>query len=151
YKRGDAPDVPEGAHLPERAQVCAQVLLLREHGYKCEHGEVYFARSRRRVTLVIDEALEATTREAARRAKALVAAGTLPPPLPASPRCVGCSLVGICLPDETNLLRGVEAKEAEPLSMESTEPMAQFWPRDEAEEDRDASGVTLRRLQPARD
>ena len=35
YKRGFAPEVAHGAYLPERAQVCAQVLLLREHGYQC--------------------------------------------------------------------------------------------------------------------
>ena len=33
YKRGKKPDLPEGAYLPERAQLCAQVLLLREHGF----------------------------------------------------------------------------------------------------------------------
>src|SRR5262249_44321757 len=43
YKRSAAPDVPEGAYLPERVQLCAQVLLLREHGYRCDHGEIYFA------------------------------------------------------------------------------------------------------------
>ncbi|WP_441289253.1 CRISPR-associated protein Cas4 [Sorangium sp. KYC3313] len=36
YKRGRAPDVPGGAYLPERAQLCAHVLLLREHGYTCD-------------------------------------------------------------------------------------------------------------------
>jgi len=30
-----------------------------------------------------------------------------PPPLVDSPKCPRCSLVGICLPDETNLLRGL--------------------------------------------
>ncbi len=149
YKRGAAPDVPEGAFLPERAQVCAQVLLLREHGYACDHGEVYFARSRRRVRIEIDADLEATTREAARRAKELSAAGVLPPPLVDSPRCVGCSLVGICLPDETNLLRGVEAPPAE-SGAASDEPMAEFWPVDAPPGDA-APEVVLRRLQPARD
>ena len=33
YKRGSKPEVSQGAYLPELAQVCAQVLLLREHGY----------------------------------------------------------------------------------------------------------------------
>jgi CRISP-associated protein Cas1 len=42
YKRGKRPDAPDGAHLPELAQVCAQVLLLREHGYACEYGEIYY-------------------------------------------------------------------------------------------------------------
>lgn len=108
YKRGKAPDLPEGAYLPERAQLCAQVLLLREHGYLCDHGDIYFAGSRRRVTIAIDDALVATTLEAAARARRLAESPEPPPPLVDSPKCNGCSLVGICLPDEVNLLRGLE-------------------------------------------
>ncbi|KZS67283.1 hypothetical protein A4G26_27305 [Mycobacterium kansasii] len=33
-KRGKPPDVPEGAREPERIQLCAQGLLLREAGYR---------------------------------------------------------------------------------------------------------------------
>lgn len=106
YKRGEAPDVPEGAYPPERVQVCAQVLLLREHGYACDEGALYFAGSRRRVTLVIDDALVSQTLAAVERARAVVASPDMPPPLVDSPRCNGCSLAGICLPDETNLLLG---------------------------------------------
>jgi CRISP-associated protein Cas1 len=151
YKRGAAPDVPEGAHLPERAQVCTQVLLLREHGYSCEYGEIYFARTRRRVRIEIDDALIDTTREAARRAKELTAAGVLPPPLVDSRKCEGCSLVGICLPDEVNLLRGAEpSTDGDPP--ESGNAMDAFWPIDPADADEsEGSEVELRRLQPARD
>lgn len=105
YKRGTAPTVPEGAYLPERAQLCAQVLLLREHGYRCDEAALYFAKSKRRVAIAIDEGLIATTLEAIARARTLSAGGTIPPPLSDSPKCNGCSLVGICLPDEVNLLR----------------------------------------------
>lgn len=149
YKRGAAPDVPEGAHLPERAQVCAQVLLLREHGYACDHGEIYFARSRRRVRLEMTEELIAITREAARRARELAASGEMPAPLVDSKRCEGCSLVGICLPDEVNLLRGLAP--AEPDS-EPVNAMDEFWPVNEDPELAASDGETvLRRLQPARD
>jgi CRISPR-associated protein Cas1 len=34
-KRGKPPNVPEGAWEPERVQLCAQGLLLREAGYRC--------------------------------------------------------------------------------------------------------------------
>jgi CRISPR-associated protein Cas1 len=151
YKRGAAPDVPEGAHLPERAQLCVQVLLLREHGYGCDHGEIYFARTRRRVRIEIDDELIDVTREAARRAKELTASGALPPPLVDSPRCDGCSLVAICLPDETNLLRGVEPEADAPPS-DASEAMDAFWPVDSSgEEEAPGAEVILRRLQPARD
>jgi CRISPR-associated protein Cas1 len=108
YKRGKAPDLPEGAYLPERAQLCAQVLLLRDHGYTCDHGDIYFAGSRKRVTIAIDDALVAQTLAAVVRARQLTEATETPPPLVDSPKCNGCSLVGICLPDEINLLRGLE-------------------------------------------
>jgi CRISPR-associated protein Cas1 len=70
YKRGSVPDLPEKAWPPERAQVCAQVLLLREHGYRCDHGELYFAADRARVRVEIDDALVALTLEAQRLARA---------------------------------------------------------------------------------
>jgi CRISPR-associated protein Cas1 len=104
YKRGHQPDVPSGAYPPELAQVCAQVLLLREHGYECPHGEIYYAKDRKRVTIAIDDALVATTLAAAQRVRDLEERGELPPPLVDSPKCLGCSLVGICLPDETRAL-----------------------------------------------
>jgi CRISPR-associated protein Cas1 len=126
YKRGSAPDVPGGAYLPERAQLCAQVLLLREHGYRCDEAALYFAKNKRRVTIVIDEELERTTLAAIARARALSDTGELPPPLVDSPKCNGCSLVGICLPDEVNLLR------ADPPTEGDDEP-------------------TLRQLHPPRD
>jgi CRISPR-associated protein Cas1 len=152
YKRGAAPDVPEGAYLPERAQLCAQVLILRDNGHACDHGEIYFARSRRRVVIEIDEALIEITKEAARRAREIAGSGVIPAPLVDSPKCDGCSLVGICLPDETNLLRGAErtvATDSPPIEPENA--MDAFWP---LHPDDDADGdaeIVLRRLQPARD
>lgn len=112
YKRGSAPDLPEGAYLPERAQLCAHVLLLREHGYRCDEAALYFAKNKRRVPIVIDDKLEETTVAAIARARALAEAGTLPPPLRDSPKCNGCSLAGICLPDEVNLLQRDSANDA---------------------------------------
>jgi CRISPR-associated protein Cas1 len=152
YKRGAAPDVPEGAFLPERAQLCAQVLILRDNGHACDHGEIYFARSRRRVRIEIDDALVEITKEAARRAKELTAAGVMPPPLVDSPKCEGCSLVGICLPDETNLLRGTEGLTDAKGRREPENAMDAFWPVPVTTEDAGAEPeLVLRRLQPARD
>jgi CRISPR-associated protein Cas1 len=115
YKRGGRPDVPAGAYLPELAQVCAQVLLLREHGYECGHGEIYYAKDRQRVELTIDDALIRQTLWAVERVRELAAEGRLPAPLVDSPKCRGCSLVGICLPDETLALTEQSAPEPVPL------------------------------------
>lgn len=119
-KRGKAPGLPGGAYLPERAQVCAHVLLLREHGYRCDKGQIYFAGDKRRVDIPIDDWLIERTLEAVRRARELASSGELPPPFQNSPKCVGCSLSSICLPDEVTLLRGLEGA---PLDVEVDEPI----------------------------
>lgn len=103
YKRGKRPRLPEGAYLPERAQLCVQVLLLREHGYECEHGEIYFAGDKQRVVIEMTEHLVSSTLEAVARARQ-VAVGTIPAPLVNDARCRGCSLSPLCLPDEVNEL-----------------------------------------------
>lgn len=103
-KRGKAPDVPGGAWEPERLQSAAQVLVLRENGHDCPHGVLYFAGSRRRVIIEVDEATERRVREVVAELRASAAAGRTPPPLVDSPKCPRCSLVGICLPDEVATL-----------------------------------------------
>lgn len=156
YKRGKRPDQPEGAHLPERAQLCVQVLLLREHGFDCDHGEVYFAADRQRVPIEISDDLIETTRKAIRRARELASKGDLPPPLRESPKCNGCSLVGICLPDEVGMLRDGVIQEPAAQAEEEAQPA----PPEEL--DQDPWGLVgdqpapepeqaLRRLHPARD
>ena len=105
YKRGRRPHVEHAAYLPERVQVGVQILLLREHGYSCEEGILYFAESRERVSVVLDDELAAAVRTAVHGLRLLAASGRIPPPLQDSPKCPRCSLVGICLPDEVAWLR----------------------------------------------
>lgn len=100
YKRGPVPEVEGRAYDPERVQLCLQGLLLRENGYECDHGVLYFAESRTRVRVEFDDALVAATLRAVDGLRALAEAGRMPPPLADSPKCVRCSLAGICLPDE---------------------------------------------------
>jgi CRISPR-associated protein Cas1 len=110
YKRGAPPDVPEGAYEPERVQVCVQGLLLREHGYECDEGALYFAETNQRVRVELTDELVTRTQELIAEARRVAANQTIPPPLVRSPKCPRCSLVGICLPDETNLLREATAE-----------------------------------------
>jgi len=104
YKKGKRPHVPAGAYEPERVQVCAQGLLLRDHGYQVDHGVLYFAGSRERVKVVFDDELIAETLAAIEGLRVLSREETTPPPLVDSPKCARCSLIGICLPDEIGLL-----------------------------------------------
>ena len=106
YKRGRVPDTPARAWDPERVQLCLQGLILRDNGYECTGGVLYFVESRTRVEVPFDEALVQLTREAVAGARALGATGRLPPPLVDSPKCPRCSLAGICLPDETRAWTG---------------------------------------------
>lgn len=115
YKRSAVPDVPGNVYMPEQVQLCAQALVLREHGYRVEEGAIWFAGSRRRVVVPITEELVARTRQAVRELNAAIEWSVLPEPLVNSPKCKGCSLVGICLPDEVGLLNGqVGNPDAEP-------------------------------------
>lgn len=138
YKRGKRPKVPEGAYLPERAQLCAQVLLLRDHGYQCREAAIYFADDHRRVPIAIDDALVEEVLAAVDRARELATTNVIPPPLTDSPKCNGCSLVGICLPDElTHLADDADTRELPELAGNSS--------------DQPSSNPPIRRLHPARD
>jgi CRISPR-associated protein Cas1 len=136
YKRGKQPDLPEGAWEPERVQVCLQGLLLREHGYECDEGAIYYAETQQRVSVPFTDELIARTLELLAEARRTAHSGEIPPPLVASPKCPRCSLVGICLPDEVNLLRATTGVE------DAGPPLVQIQPGVPGEP---------RRLVPARD
>jgi CRISPR-associated protein Cas1 len=126
YKRGKVPENPERSWESDRIHVCAQALVLRENGYKCSQGVLYYAGSKTRTPVCLTDELADQTRRLTREFLAVAGSGSLPLPLQDSRKCVGCSLAGICLPDETNLLAG----------------------RTRAE---DSEGEAVRRLTPARD
>lgn len=125
YKRGRAPDIAAGAWEPERVQVCLQGLILRDNGFECEEGIIYYAESRTRVRVAFDAVLIGRTLELLAGLKEMAAAGRMPPPLTDSKKCPRCSLVGICLPDEITYLA--------------------------REEETGAGRMEVRRLYPARD
>jgi len=104
YKRGSPPDIAERAWEPERVQLCLQGLLLRENGYNCDEGVIYYAKSQDRVRVPFTGELIARTIDLLNEARSTAESGQIPPPLADSPKCPRCSLVGICLPDEVNLL-----------------------------------------------
>jgi CRISPR-associated endonuclease Cas1/CRISPR-associated protein Cas4 len=104
YKRGKRPAVEHGAYEPERVQLCVQGLLLREHGYTCNEGLLYFVGSRERVRIRFTKGLVARTLELLERMRTVMGRGEIPPPLEDSPKCPRCSLVAICLPEEVRFL-----------------------------------------------
>ncbi|MGC8887892.1 MAG: CRISPR-associated endonuclease Cas4g/Cas1g [Verrucomicrobiia bacterium] len=106
YKAGSPRKEDDGNAIWEadKIQLGLQALLLRENGYRCNEGIIYYRETRQRVHLKITEELEKWIIEQVEKAR-LTAAGNIPPPLKNSPKCVRCSLAPICLPDETILLK----------------------------------------------
>lgn len=95
----------------DRVQLCVQGLVLRENGYRCEEGIVYYATTKQRVRVEFSEAVIAETVAAIEQAWRVAQQRIIPEPLVDSPKCAGCSLAPICLPDEVNHL---EQHESEP-------------------------------------
>jgi CRISPR-associated protein Cas1 len=106
----------------DAVQVCAQVLLLREHGYTVERGEIFYAETRQRVPVEITPGLVARTMEIVGEARMVATRLAPPPPLKSSSKCTRCSLAGICLPDEVNVLAA--RQESRPRRLMATDPDA---------------------------
>lgn len=124
YKRGKRPHIAHGAYEPERIQICLQGLLLREHGYRVEEGAIYYAESRERVRIRLDEELCAAARTAVSDLRLTVFQGRIPAPLKDSPKCPRCALVNVCLPDEVRALSGATiAPRAIAIPTESALPL----------------------------
>jgi CRISP-associated protein Cas1 len=144
YKHGRPRETEDGLELwpADRVQLGVQGLVLRENGYQCEEGVAYYAKTKQRVRVAFHADVMAETERAIQQAWQVAAAGVIPPPLEDSPKCPGCSLVGICLPDETNVLMrdghgagdfvqlGLFGEET-PRKPASSEPRRLVTPRDE--------------------
>jgi CRISPR/Cas system-associated exonuclease Cas4 (RecB family) len=120
FKRGSPPDIGKGAWEPERVQLAALGMLLRENGYECTRGALWFSETRERVDVLFDEDLIGRTEQVLGLVRTVAADPEPPPPLVNSPKCPRCSLVGLCLPDEHNA-----------LTARSTRKPRRLVPRDE--------------------
>lgn len=143
YKRGK-PRETDGVLSPwpsDRVQIAAQAIVLLDNGYSCDEGILYYATTKQRVRIVIDDALIAETEELIVQARKAAVSDHIPEPLVDSPKCPRCSLVGICLPDETNALR------ARALRFEERRPVQISLFASEEEQ----SATEVRQLAPARD
>jgi len=107
YKSGPPRAAADGSLVlwdADRMQLGLQMLLLRENGYACDEGVVYYRQTRQRVRFTLDDETEVWIRRQITAARAC-SGSPIPAPLDHSPKCPRCSLVSVCLPDETNLLR----------------------------------------------
>src|SRR5229473_528979 len=117
YKHGGPREGKDGIEMwpADRVQIALQAIVLRENGYECAEAVVFYQKTRQRVRVPVDSALIAEAEEAVARAWDLATYGDIPPPLVDSPKCPGCSLNTICLPDETNRLTEIDLSGAAQL------------------------------------
>lgn len=142
YKHGAPLEMADGSlgmWPPDRVQIALQALVLRDNGYLCETALVYYAKTKQRVRLAITPEVIEEALAAVEGAWNTARAGILPPPLVDSPKCVGCSLAPICLPEESHWLRGAPDADGQ----------MQLFP--DAQIPRKAPYRELRQLQSSRD
>ena len=114
YKRG-APATLEDANTlwdADKMQLGVQILILRDNGYVCNHGTVFYRTTRQRIEWIPDTADIVWLESKIAEARSAAQHATLPPPLIDSKKCPGCSLAPICLPDESLLLAKSASEEA---------------------------------------
>lgn len=84
-------------------QLCAQAFCLEEmFSVTVPEGFIYHAGSKRRRKVSFDESLRLETRRTIEAVRALIANREVPPAV-LKPRCDGCSLRSICLPELTQI------------------------------------------------
>jgi CRISPR-associated protein Cas1 len=81
---------------------------LRENGFQCNEGTIYYAASKKRVAVPITDSLVERTKFLVSEARKTAQTEKIPTPLVDSNKCPRCSLVGICLPDEVAALSAGE-------------------------------------------
>ena len=102
------------------AQLCAQALCLEEMmGVAVPEGAVYYVKPRRRLAVVFDETLRASTSEATRRLHELIDSGRTPKAR-YEKKCDSCSLFSLCMPKVTGTRLSVQRYMATSLALASS-------------------------------
>ena len=144
YKVGAPREGADGLELwdADKMQLGLQCLILRDNGYACDTGIIYYRKTKQRVPLELTPELESWVISKIAEAR-VCAKGPIPPPLVDSPKCARCSLAPVCLPDETRMLSiptvenfapDVERDGTAPITAQhspSTSPRRLIAPRDE--------------------
>jgi len=119
----------------DKMQLGLQILILRDNGYPCDEGVIYYRATKQRVRLVMTAEIEAWIIDRIAAARVVAASPMIPPPLVNSPKCVRCSLAPVCLPDETRLLGGARPLPSEtprfPANAAATSPRRLIAARDD--------------------
>lgn len=126
-KHGGAPKFDEhtwhGHRLAYRAwpadvaQVALYMALLRDMGMPCDEARILYRGSRDRAVVPWSAELELFAHAVIARAREVAASPIAPEPLVDSPKCAGCSLHEVCLPDEHHALKAEQAGDERPVEM----------------------------------
>ena len=106
--------LPYRAWPADVAQVGLYMAILRDHGLRCDEGRIYYRGNDVHTTIEWSPDLERFLQAVVAEARRVAALPIAPEPLVDSPKCFGCSLHGICLPDEHYALKAAEPP-AEPI------------------------------------
>lgn len=94
FKRGKAK-----MHRADEVQLCAQGLCLEEMtGKAVPEGALFYAETRRRVTVPFDDELRRLTEATAASLREIFASGRTPPAEYRASKCRACSLLDLCRP-----------------------------------------------------
>ncbi len=94
FKRGKAK-----LHRADEVQLCAQALCLEEMtGRPVPEGALYYATTKRRVTVPFDAALRALTEDTIAHLREVFVSQSTPPAVYRAERCRACSLAELCRP-----------------------------------------------------
>ena len=137
YKAGAPKEGEEANELwdTDKIQLGLQALILRDNGYTCNEGVIYYRATKQRVRLPITAELENWVLQNIADARRVVT-GPIPAPLVHSPKCVRCSLAPVCLPDETRMLAQTALKvevgvETQPFETPAEAPRRLIAARDD--------------------
>lgn len=100
--------LPYRAWPPDVAQLGLYIAIVREHGVRCDEGRLYYRGNDVHTTVEWSAELERFLRDVVAEARRISRLPVAPPPLVDSPKCFGCSLHGVCLPDEHHALQAEE-------------------------------------------
>src|SRR5439155_4798429 len=146
YKAGAPKEGQEANELwdTDKMQLGLQALILRDNGYTCNKGIIYYRTTKQRVRLPITPELESWILQNIAEAGRVII-GPIPAPLVHSPKCVRCSLAPVCLPDETRMLAQTTLKVDVSVGEKTGTPTT------ESEDSKQVAGEPPRRLIAARD
>ena len=97
-----------GDWLNDQVQLCLQGMLIEENtGTAVPHGYIYYIGSKRRRKVVFDDELRQISHGFVSDAEMLLETRKIPEPVHDN-RCNGCSVRGICLPDEVAYLKELD-------------------------------------------